>query len=78
MINYKKLEESRKKLVGLKDLIEILMMSKMSIYRLCERKELMPITKYNGRIYFSGEDIYNYVVKKRLLNDYIITGEPNE
>lgn len=69
MINYKMLEASRKKLVSLKELMEILMMSKMSIYRLCERKELIPTTKYNGRIYFSGEDIYNFVVKKKLLID---------
>lgn len=69
MINYKMLEESRKKLVSLKELMEILKMSKMSIYRLCERKELIPKTKYNGRIYFSGVDIYDYVVKKRLLTD---------
>ena len=54
MINYKMLEASRKKLVSLKELMEILIMSKMSIYRLCERKELIPTTKYNGRIYFSG------------------------
>lgn len=60
MINYEMLQASRKKLVSLKELMEILKMSKMSVYRLCEKKELMPTTKYNGKIYFSGEDVYKF------------------
>lgn len=69
MINYEMLEASRKKLVSLKELMEILKMSKMSIYRLFEKRELIPTTKFNGKIYISGDDVYKFVIKKNLLTD---------
>jgi hypothetical protein len=69
MINTERIKNSRNKLIGTKELIELLGFSKMSLFRLNKRKELVPTTTWNGKVYYSGEDVYNLVRKKKLLVD---------
>jgi hypothetical protein len=73
MINTERIKNSRNKLIGTKELIELLGFSKMSLFRLNKRKELVPTTTWNGKVYYSGEDVYKLVCKKKLLVDDTIT-----
>lgn len=79
MINTERIKNSRNKLIGTKELIEMLGFSKMSLFRLNKRKELTPTTTWNGKLYYSGEEVYNYLIKKKLLtDDTIMESLPNE
>ncbi len=69
MINFERIKNSRNKLIGTKELIEILGFSKMSLFRLNKSKELVPTTTWNGKLYYSGEDVYQFLSKRRLLID---------
>lgn len=72
MINTERIKNSRNKLIGTKELTELLGLSKMSLFRLKKSKELEPTTTWNGKVYYSGEDVYNLVCKKKLLVDEAI------
>ena len=71
MIDLKKVKDIRGKLISLKELQVILNISRMSIYRLFENKELVAC-KWGGKVVVNGNQVYELLKKRKLLTDDII------
>lgn len=71
MIDVQKVKDIRGKLISLKELQVILNISRMSIYRLFESKELVA-SKWGGKVVVNGNQVFELLKKRRLLTDDII------
>jgi DNA-binding winged helix-turn-helix (wHTH) protein len=68
MIDVQKVKDIRGKLISLKELQVILNISRMSIYRLFEKKELVA-RKWGGKVVVNGTLVYELLKKRKLLTD---------